>query len=314
MLEEQVYAQLYSLDAQKKLEREIAEAKEKAKLNADTLAVLDWQRATKESTKEADKANLGQERTMLKEQWSVEEAREKKIEQERHVLLRERNLGLIEHNQQEKLLREQAELSEKQRDLQLLNAALEREKALEQLEYDERMKHRAETIELQKYAQQVTQDKKSYEKMIDGLVADENAKQWEAREKQWDREDQARVNLLRNVYANREQDIELKKKLKGEQHWMKQYERENMEAEVDRQNKAYEEQMIKTSMMKKMHQTDVLRQVGERDRTMRRELQEVMYEERAAKLAELEYQRRIQTEKDNNQQMLNTWKSTVNGH
>jgi len=47
---------------------------------------------------------------------------------------------------------------------------------------------------------------------------------------------------------------------------------------------------------------------------MRRELQEVMYEERAAKLAELEYQRRIQAEKDNNTQMLNTWKSTVNGH
>ena len=113
MLEEQVYAQLYSLDAQKKLEREIAEAKEKAKLNADTLAVLDWQRATKEATKEQDKANLAQERSMLKEQWAVEEAREKKIEQERHVLLRERNLGLIEHNQQEKLLREQAELSEK---------------------------------------------------------------------------------------------------------------------------------------------------------------------------------------------------------
>ena len=69
--------------------------------------------------------------------------------------------------------------------------------------------------------------------------------------------------------------------------------------------------MIKTSLAKKMHQTDVLRQVGERDRTMRRELQEVMYEERAAKLAELEYQRRIQAEKDNNTQMLNTWKSTI---
>jgi len=150
--------------------------------------------------------------------------------------------------------------------------------------------------------------------MIDKLVAAENAKQWEAREKQWDREDQARINLLKNVYANREQDIELKKKQKEEAKWMKQFERQNMEAEVERQNKAYEEQMIKTSMMKKMHQTDVLRQVGERDRTMRRELQEVMYEERAAKLAELEYQRRIQTEKDNNQQMLNTWKSTVNGH
>lgn len=137
--------------------------------------------------------------------------------------------------------------------MQLLNAALEREKALEQLEYDERMLHRAETIELQKFAQQTSNDKKAYEKMIDDLVADENAKQWEAREKQWDREDQARINLLRNVYANREQDVELKKKLKNEAEWMKKYELQNMESEVDRQNKAYEEQMVKTSMMKKMH-------------------------------------------------------------
>lgn len=54
---------------------------------------------------------------MLKEQWVAEADREKRIEQERNVLLRERNLALIEHNQQEKVLREQAELSEKQRDL-----------------------------------------------------------------------------------------------------------------------------------------------------------------------------------------------------
>jgi hypothetical protein len=190
---------------------------------------------------------------MLKNQWQAEEDKEKRIEQDRSILNRERNLALIEHNQQEKLLREQAELSEKQRDLQLLNAALEREKELERLEHEERMRHRAETIELQKYAQQVSSDKQAYEKMIDKLVAEENAKQWEAREKQWDREDQARINLLKNVYANREQDIELKKKQKEEAKWMKQFERQNMEAEVERQNKAYEEQMIKTSMMKKMH-------------------------------------------------------------
>jgi hypothetical protein len=89
---------------------------------------------------------------MLKTQWIAEAEREKRTEEERQILVRERNLGLIQHNQQEKLLREQAELSEKQRDLQLLNSALEREKALEQIEYDERMRHRAETIELQKFA------------------------------------------------------------------------------------------------------------------------------------------------------------------
>ena len=39
-----------------------------------------------------------------------------------------------------------------------------------------------------------------------------------------------------------------------------------------------------------------------------------MFEERAAKLAELEYSRRIGDEKNNNNQMLATWKNTVAGH
>ena len=47
---------------------------------------------------------------------------------------------------------------------------------------------------------------------------------------------------------------------------------------------------------------------------MRRELQDKMYEERAAKLAEIEYTRRINDEKNNNAQMLSTWKNTVQGH
>ena len=55
----------------------------------------------------------------------------------------------------------------------------------------------------------------------------------------------------------------------------------------------------------------MLRQVGERDRTMRRDLQDRMYEERAAKLAEIEYSRRINVEQNNNNQMLSTWKDTV---
>ena len=47
---------------------------------------------------------------------------------------------------------------------------------------------------------------------------------------------------------------------------------------------------------------------------MRRDLQEKMYEDRAAKLAELEYTRRIQQEKQTNREMLQTWKNTVQGH
>ena len=42
MMEEQVYAQLWQLDAQRKLEREMQEAREKQEKIKDTMAVLDW--------------------------------------------------------------------------------------------------------------------------------------------------------------------------------------------------------------------------------------------------------------------------------
>ena len=75
---------------------------------------------------------------------------------------------------------------------------------------------------------------------------------------------------------------------------------EQNEAEVARQTAAHENKAMQDALMKKTHQTDILRQVGERDRALRRDLQDKMYEERAAKLAEIEYQRRINNEKQAN--------------
>jgi hypothetical protein len=58
-----------------------------------------------------------------------------------------------------------------------------------------------------------------------------------------------------------------------------------------------EEKRTRDTLTKKNHQTDILRQINERDREQRRAIQEKMYEERAAKLAELEYSKRIQEQK-----------------
>lgn len=92
----------------------------------------------------------------------------------------------------------------------MLDKALQREAALKRLEEMEKEARKREIVELQSHYNQGQKDKAAYEKMVDELVAIENAKQWEAREQQWRREDQARVNLLKNVYANREADIVLK--------------------------------------------------------------------------------------------------------
>ena len=65
-MEEQVYAQLWQLDAQKKLEREMAEAREKQEKIRDTMAVLDWQKNTRQVQRAEEKKLVAQEQSMLR--------------------------------------------------------------------------------------------------------------------------------------------------------------------------------------------------------------------------------------------------------
>ena len=144
MMEEQVYAQLWQLDAQKKLEREMAEAREKQEKIKDTMMVLDWQKNTRDVQRAQEAELVRKEQAMLREQWTVEEQKEKLDAQQRFILNRERNLELIQHNATEKQLREQAQQAELNRDKILLEQALARERAVEQFESEERLARRRE--------------------------------------------------------------------------------------------------------------------------------------------------------------------------
>ena len=58
---------------------------------------------------------------MLRDQWQVEEQKEKQDADQRFLLNRERNLELIAHNATEKQLREQAADQDRARDKVLLD-------------------------------------------------------------------------------------------------------------------------------------------------------------------------------------------------
>lgn len=66
-----------------------------------------------------------------------------------------------------------------------------------------------------------------------------------------------------------------------------------LEVSITQQNAEFEAREAKEAASRKNHQMDILKQMNEKDRVQRTYLQEKMYEERAAKLAELEYQRKI---------------------
>jgi hypothetical protein len=60
--EEQIYAQLWEIDAQNKLAREQKEAEEKRSNIANTMAVVDWQKQTREIQRQREAELVGQER------------------------------------------------------------------------------------------------------------------------------------------------------------------------------------------------------------------------------------------------------------
>ena len=78
---------------------------------------------------------------------------------------------------------------------------------------------------------------------------------------------------------------------------MRNHEREQIEKSIAQQNAEFEARAAKEASNRKGHQFDLLKQMNEKDRIQRTFLQEKMYEERAAKLAELEYQRKIAGDK-----------------
>lgn len=237
------------------------------------------------------------EQTMLKKQWVLEAESEKEADRQKYILNRERNLELINHNSAERELRELQFNADKQRDKELLQANLKREKAMIDLEEAARVARRKEVIELQDYYKRAAEDKQAFEKAVDAEVAKEAERQFKMRDAQWQREDQARINLLKDVYYSREQDILMKQQQQKETQYLKDYEKQQLETAIAQQNAEYEARAAKEALSRKTHQLDILKQMNEKDRVQRQYLQEKMYEERAARLAELEYQRKINADK-----------------
>ena len=86
----------------------MAEAREKQEKIRDTMAVLDWQKKTREVQRLQEQELAKKEQAMLQQQWAVEEQKEQMLSQQQFILNRERNLELISHNATEKQLLEAA--------------------------------------------------------------------------------------------------------------------------------------------------------------------------------------------------------------
>lgn len=309
IFEEMLFAKMSEVDMKKKIEREKREAQEKQERVKETMDIISWQNKTKAEQMRADKLKDEQEKAKFNEIWNLENEKEKEMDRQRLLVNKERNLELIRHNQMEKEIKNMEEEKEKERDKYLLQQALDRENAMENLEKQEKDDRRREAKELQDHYKQQSDDAAREEQQIEELTRLEEERQRKIQEDKWRKEDEARIQLLREVYESRAQNIENKKMLRKEERNNVVREKDELDRALDQQNRDHEAKMLTQKMNKNQHQADVLKQIGVKERDRKREYQDTMFEQRAMKIAELNYMRKVNDENAKNQQMLETLRS-----
>ena len=102
-----------------------------------------------------------------------------------------------------------------------------------------------------------------------------------------------RIQLLKDVYKGREDAIKYKKQqLENEKNIIKQ-ERKDLDQKVNDYYNYLEEIKKNEAEKRKNHQQQLRYQIQEKERLRKREMQDILYEERAAQLWEQDYQNKI---------------------
>jgi hypothetical protein len=246
----------------------------------------------------------------LREQWEKDLKRE-----EEKMKTKELNKTVYrdieEFNLKEEIERTKRSQFEKLKDKELINGILEKEKSLNELDKKEKEMRRIEAQQNNKYLEYVINKKKEEEAWLDKLAQIEADKQWQRTQEKWMKEEAARIELLKQVYKEREEAVRNKsKKFYNENFFifvenLQEAEKELLSKErieLDNKIKWFDEECQKIHQeefaRRKKHQDDLKYQIGEKEKQRHKDIQEKIYEERAAKLWEMEYQKRINEQKE----------------
>lgn len=150
-MEETLYAELWKQDMRVKEAKEKWDQEMKEKMKKDTIQVLDWQKQQNEVKKGAEVELTEVEKQMLTTQWNIEQQKEGELRKQALLLNKERNLEIIWQNILEKQIIEAGQRQEKDWDRDMVQQAVERERAIEIKEAEEREQWRKEAKDLQEY-------------------------------------------------------------------------------------------------------------------------------------------------------------------
>ena len=295
--EEMFYVKLNEFDNMKKIENEKKdEEKHKNKLK-NIYDYQQWQRDQK--NKELEHINQIKEREneRLKDQWRRDQEAEDKNEKDRKAMNVQVYKDIEEFNRKEEEDRKKKINFEKMKDKELIDSIVAKEKALDLIDKKEKEKKIKEFHENKKYLEYVMNQKKEAELWMDKIAQEEADREYKKEMEQWQKDEEKRIKLLKDVYKGREDAMRYKKQqLENEKNLMLQ-ERKDLDQKINDYYDYLEQINKKEAEKRKMHQNQLRYQIQEKEQLRKKEMQDVLYEERAAQLWEQDYQNKINEQK-----------------
>ena len=296
--EEEVYVKLNQYDNLKKIEKEKLDLIAKKERERQTYDFLRWQREQQEAAiKKANELNEI-EKARLKEQWKRDEESEENDKRQKLLINKQVYRDIEEFNRKEEIERKKKSDYEKVKDEELVDSIVEKEKALDNLDKLEKERKIKEFHQNKKYLEYIMNQKKEAEAWMDKIAQDEADRDYKKKQEQWMKEEAKRIELLKQVYKEREKSVMYKKNLREEEKKQIAKERDILDNEILQYNKKIEEINREAAQRRKEHQNELLYQISEKENQKLKELQDKRYEERAAQLWEMEYQKKINQQRE----------------
>ena len=309
-LEEKAFDDINKIDYLKKIEREKKEEEERIRKNKELNEYRDFQRKQEMENLERINEINKLEKERLKKQWEIDEQNELKEKIYKRELNKKVNEDVEYYNQIEKSKREEKEKFEKEQDKKMVDEIVKKERALDEIDRIEKLRKKEELKKNSDFLKYKMQLKKEEEAWMDKIAEEEAEKQYQKEQKQWLKEQAARIELMKDVYKSRAEEIMRKKNLeeKEKQEFIK--EREILDKEIDNYNDQYWK-LKEDELKKNKEEQDILKyQMQYKIDLKNREKQEEMYQKRMAELLEEEYQNKLKALRQIHLQKLEALKKT----
>ena len=292
-LEEKAFDDINKIDYLKKVEREKKEEQERIRKNKELNEYRDFQRKQEMENLERINELNKLEKERLKKQWEIDEQNELKEKIYKRELNKKVNEDIEYYNKIEKQKRDEKEKIEKEQDKKMISEIVKKERALDEIDRMEKLKKKDELLQNAKFLQYKMKLKKEEEEWMDKLADEERERQYQKEQNQWLKEQAARIELMKEVYKSRAEEIMRKKNLEEKEKQELIKEREILDNEIDKYNDQYWK-LKEDEYKKNKEEQDILKyQMQQKINLKNREKQEEMYQKRMAELLEEEYQNKL---------------------